>query len=138
MTIEWDQGKMDSKNSITIECGKCGYVFQSDVLAGKPNPCPICGSFGGHAYLTHKETVNLNEYIGLSAKKPTSKHKHNRADYEFGEGKKIGKDGKLVYKKRIMNREHPDLPDSYVEVVKDKDGNIIVNKSEKLSEHRDI
>ncbi len=127
---------MYSKDSITIECGKCGYVFQSDVLAGKPSPCPNCGALGGHAYLTHKETLSLNEYIGLKAKKPTSKHKHNRADYEFGEGKKIGGDGRLVYKKTVRDRENAESDNSYQEFVKDvKTGKVEVDKHEKLSEH---
>jgi hypothetical protein len=121
------------------ECGNCSFVFESDGLGQESRerkPCPNCGSLRRHIRLSVKETLGLNEYIGVKAKKPSSKHKRNRADYEFGEGKRIGKDGRLVYKKRVINREHPDLPGSYVEVVKDKDGKFIVNKSEKLSEHR--
>ena len=130
---------MNGKDSITVECSKCGYVFQSDELEQnlrELKPCPNCGALKRHAHLTHKESLSLNEYIGLKAKKHGPEHKNNRADYEVEEGNKIGKDGKLVYKKRVLNRENPDLPGSYVETVKDKDGNIIVNKSEKLSEHR--
>ena len=69
-------------------------------------------------------------------KKPDSKHKKKRADYEFEQGVTTGKNGKLVYKRKVKDREHPDSPGSYVEYVRDKDGNIIVDKSEKLSEHR--
>ena len=78
----------------------------------------------------------IHEYIGLEAKKPYSKHKKNRADYECEKGVKRGRNGKLVYKKIVRDREHPESPDSYVEYVRDEEGNIIVNKTEKLSEHR--
>ena len=130
---------MNSEDSMTIKCSECGYVFQNDELEPNPRelkPCPDCGALRRHAYLTHKETLSLNGYVHLEAKKQGSKHKGNRADYEFGEGKKKGKDGEMVYKKRVVNREQTDLPGSYIEVVKDKDGNVVVNKNEKLSEHR--
>ncbi len=122
-----------------VECGNCGYLFQCDDIdkeSGKHKPCPKCGSLKRNIYVTVKETLVLHEYIGLKAKKPSSKHKKNRADYESEQGVKRGKNGKLVYKRKIVDREHPDLPDSYVEYVRDKDGNVIVNKNEKLSEHR--
>ena len=84
-----------------------------------------------------KETWGLSEYIGIKAKKSSSKHKSNRADHEFAEGKKIGRDGKSVYKKLIRDREHPNSDNSYQELVKDaKTGKVIVDKHEKLSEHR--
>ena len=54
----------------------------------------------------------------------------------MGEGEKTGGDGELVYKKKVIDREHPDLPNSYQEYVRDKDGKILVNKNEKLSEHQ--
>ena len=83
-----------------------------------------------------KETWGLSEYIGIKAKKQDSKHKNNRADYEFGEGKKKGKDGRLVYKKSVKDREHADSDNSYQELVIDvKTGKVIVDKHEKLSEH---
>jgi predicted nucleic acid-binding Zn-ribbon protein len=131
---------MSGKVSESVECGNCGYIFQDDELernSREQKPCPNCGSLRRHIRLSVRETLGLSEYVGIKAKKQNSKHKKNRADYELEEGKKKGKDGKLVYKKRIVNREHPDLPNSYVEVVKDKDGKIIVNKSEKLSEHEE-
>jgi len=75
-------------------------------------------------------------FLGGKLKKFTSKHKKNKADFEFEQGITTGKNGELVYKKVLKNREHPTSPGSYVEYVRDKEGNIIVNKSEKLSEHR--
>ena len=124
---------------MSVECSNCGFVFQ-DEEPSKPReewePCPECGSLKRMVRLTHKETLELHEYNRLKAKKPASKHKKNRPDYELEQGKKIGKDGKLVDKTVIKDREHPDLPDSYVETVKDKNGNIIVDKHEKLSEHK--
>jgi hypothetical protein len=83
-----------------------------------------------------KEQINLHEYIHLGAKKQGSKHNGNRVDFELGEGEKTGGDGELVYKKKVIDREHPDLPNSYQEYVRDKDGKILVNKNEKLSEHQ--
>ena len=129
---------MSSEVSQSVECSECKYVFQADELeqdSEKRKPCPKCGSLRRNIHVTVNETLVLHEHIGIKAKKTSSKHKKNRVDYEYEEGKKKGKDGELVYKKRVVNREHPDSPNSYVEVVRDKDGNIIVNKSEKLSEH---
>ncbi len=87
--------------------------------------------------MTVKETLVLHEYIGLQAKKPSSKHKKNRVDYEFEEGKKKGKDGRLIYKKLVKDREHADSDNSYQEHVVDAEtGKVIVDKHEKLSEHK--
>ena len=73
--------------------------------------------------------------MGLKAKKPSSKHKGGRADHEVGKGIKKGKDGRLVYKENVIDREHPSTLGSYIEVVKDLNGNVILDKREKLSEH---
>ena len=123
----------------SVECSSCGFVFHGGEVGehpGEHEPCPSCGSLMRNIRLTIKETLGLSEYIGIKAKKQSSKHKKNRVDYVFEEGKKKGKDGEMVYKKRVINREQPDLLGSYIELVRDKDNNIIVNKNEKLSEHR--
>jgi len=120
----------------SVKCGKCGYVFQSDDLDQKPGErklCPNCGTL--NIFLSLKDTVELSEYIGTKIRSPSTKHKKNRVDYESEQGVTTGKNGKRVYKRKVIDREHPDSPGSYVEYVRDKDGNIIVNKSEKLSEH---
>ncbi|MBI4267996.1 MAG: hypothetical protein HY662_04340 [Chloroflexi bacterium] len=123
----------------SVECGNCGYALPLDNLS-KPSdecsPCPNCGSLKRKFNVTIEDRVESHEYLKGEMKKPSSKHKKKRADYEFEQGVTTGKDGKLVYKRKVKDREHPDSPDSYVEYVRDKDGNIIVNKSEKLSEHR--
>ncbi len=86
-----------------------------------------------------KETWGMSEYIGIKAKRIDSKHKRNRADYEFEEGKKKGKDGRLVYKKLVKDREHADSDNSYQEHVIDAEtGKVIVDKHERLSEHKEI
>lgn len=123
----------------SVECSNCGFVFQGDEVGehpGEHDPCPNCGSLRRNVRLSVKETLVLSEYIGIKAKQQKSTRKKSKADYEFEEGKKKGKNGEMVYKKRIINREQPNLIGSYIEVVKDKDGNIIVDKNEKLSEHK--
>lgn len=129
------------EDSVSVECSNCGFVFQNEELT-KPRenwePCPQCGSLRRNVRLTHREALKLYESHGLKAKKPTSRHsKKNRVDYEFVEGERFGRNGRLVYGKTKKDREHPDLPDSYVETVKDKDGKIIIDKHEKLSEHKE-
>ncbi len=130
---------MSDTISETVECSDCGYVFHGEEVGkhpGEHNPCPNCSSLRRHIRLSIKETLGLSEYIGIKAKKSSSKHKGNRADYEFGEGKKIGKDGKLVYKKSVKDRENANSDNSYQELVVDvKTGEVIVDKHEKLSEH---
>jgi len=79
--------------------------------------------------------IGLSTFVGIKKRKHDSKHKKNRADYESEQGIIKGKNGIPVFKRKIIDREHPTLPDTYVEYVRDKDGNIIVNKSEKLSQH---
>ncbi|MFC2071513.1 hypothetical protein ACFLUU_02185 [Chloroflexota bacterium] len=130
----------DIPDDASVECSICGFGFNREEVSGslqERKPCPNCGSLRRNIRLTFRETLGMSEHIGIKAKKQNSKHKNNRADYEYEEGEKKGKDGELVYKKRVINREHPDSPNSYVEVVKDKDGDILVNKSEKLSEHKE-
>jgi len=122
----------------SVKCGDCGYVFQGEDLyqnSGERKPCPKCGSLKRHIFLSINETLELSEYTGIKARNPSTKHKKNRVDYESEQGVTTGKNGKRVYKRKVIDREHPDSPMSYVEYVRDKDGNIIVNKSEKLSEH---
>ncbi len=131
---------MSGEVSQSLECSECSYVFQGEELGQdlrERKPCPNCGSLRRHVRLSVKETLSLSEYIGVEAKKQDSKHKKNRADYEFGEGKKTGKNGRLVYKKLVKDREHADSDNSYQELVIDSEtGKVIVDKHEKLSEHR--
>jgi predicted nucleic acid-binding Zn-ribbon protein len=128
------------QDNMSVECTNCGFIFPSDGLnepVDKRKPCPNCGSFRRNIRFTHTETLELREGLNLKANKPTSKHKKHRADYEFEEGEKLGRNGRLVHKKVIKDRERANSPHSYQELVKDvKTGEIIVNKDEKLSEHR--
>ncbi|HEY42084.1 MAG TPA: hypothetical protein G4O18_09570 [Dehalococcoidia bacterium] len=130
---------MSSEVSRSVECSECKYVFQDDEIdqdSEKLKPCPNCGSLRRNINSTVRETLVLHEYVGLKVKKPASKHKKNRADYELEEGKKRGKDGRLVYKKLVKDREHADSNDSYQELVVDAEtGEVIVDKHEKLSKH---
>ena len=131
---------MSSAINEYVECSRCGFAFQGEEVGkhpGEHDPCPKCGSLRRHIRVSVKETWRLSEYIGIKAKKQNSKHKKNRADHEFEEGKKIGRDGRPVYKKLIRDREHPNSDNSYQELVKDvKTGKVIVDKHEKLSKHR--
>ncbi len=120
---------------ISVQCSNCGFVFQNEDPK-KPSSerklCPKCGSQNRTVHLVFKETLELVERMKLKARKPTSTHKKRRPDYELEKGKKIGKDGNLVSIERIIDRDS----NYYKETVKDKDDKVIVNKEEKLSEHR--
>ena len=130
---------MSEAVSESVECSDCGHIFQGDKVGehpGEHEPCPNCGSLRRHIRVAVKETWGWNEYIGIKAKKQSSKHKSNRANHEFEEGRKIGKDGRLVYKKSVKDRENADSDNSYQELVVDVEtGEVIVDKREKLSEH---
>ena len=131
---------MSNTISESVECSDCGYVFHGEEVGkhpGEHNPCPNCSSLRRHISLSIKETLGLSDYIGIKVKKLSSKHKKNRADYEFEEGKKIVKDGKLVYKNSVKDRENANSDNSYQELVVDvKTGKVIVDKHKKLSKHR--
>ncbi len=130
---------MSQELSQVIKCTDCKLTFPVSELKVAPKdrqPCPQCGSLRRMMCLTTTEGLTLNEYVGLAArKKHSTRNNKKRADFEVGEGNKYGRDGKLVIKKVVFDREHPDADGSYQEYVRDKEGNIIVNKSEKLSEH---
>jgi hypothetical protein len=129
---------MSDEVNDSVQC-PCGYIFHGDDVdqeSGERKPCPKCGSLKRIFNKGLKDGITSHDYIGLEVKKPYTKHKKNRADYESEQGVTKGRNGKLVFKRKVKDREHPDSPDSYVEYVRDRDGNIIVNKSEKLSEHR--
>jgi len=71
------------------------------------------------------------ELFKVKKKGANSKHKHG-FNSELEKVEKIGKNGKLVSIERIIDRDR----NRYKEIIKDKDGKIIINKDEKLSEHR--
>jgi hypothetical protein len=127
----------DSEQS--LKCSECDFVFPLDELSkpsDKHSPCPNCGSLKRKFIGFMNDAVNVYEHQKMGTKKTTSKHKNNRANYEQEQGTTFGKDGKLVFKIKVKDREHSDQPGSYQEYVRDQEGNIIVNKSEKLSEHK--
>ena len=68
----------------------------------------------------------------LKAYKPSSKHKKKRAANEIEKGGRIGRDGKLVSIERVIDRDS----NRYKETIKAENGQTMVNKDEKLSEHR--
>jgi hypothetical protein len=121
-----------------IACSECKSVFNNDELNIEPEkrkPCPNCGSLQRNIHVAIHETIALYDSIGIKGKKAGTKHKNNRVDYESEQGIKRGKNGRLVFKKKLIDREHPNQNGSYVEYVRDEEGNIIVNKSERLTEH---
>ncbi len=123
------------QDNISIECSNCGFVFQNEQLnepIEKRKPCPECGSQSRTIRLAIKAKAEVLARMKLKARKPTSTRKKRRPNYESDSGKKIGKNGKLVSIERIIDRDS----NHYKEVIKDKDGNVIVNKDEKLSEHK--
>ena len=61
----------------------------------------------------------------------SGKHKH-RFDQEVTSGKRIRKDGRLVNIEQVIDREQ----NIYKKTIMDEHGEVIVQKDEKLSEHR--
>jgi len=110
------------------QCANCGFIFESTDEVGQP--CPRCGSLDRRIH-SHQD-AKAHGFLKLKKKGASSKHKKARADYELQQGERIGKDGKLVSIERVIDRDS----EHYTEVVKDKDGNVIANKDERLSEHK--
>jgi predicted nucleic acid-binding Zn-ribbon protein len=112
---------------MTISCLDCGFVFNDN---DHNNPCPKCGSHNRSLKLTDK--ITSYELLKLGKKGTNSrKHKH-MFDQDILAGDRVGRDGKLISIKQIIDREH----DTYKKVIKDEHGQIIIQKEEKLSEHR--
>jgi len=112
---------------MAAQCANCGFIFKSSEEVGQP--CPRCGSLD----VKLKTGDRGKGHEGAKEKRydPTKKHRHG-SYYTLEKGERIGKDGKLVLIERVIDRDS----DHYTEVVKDKDGNVIANKDERLSEHK--
>lgn len=112
---------------MSILCSSCGFAFENQ---DHTNPCPKCGSRNRSITLT--EEIKFHELLKLRKKGAAArKHKH-RFDQEIVSGEKVGKDGKPVSIEQVVDREQ----DVYKKTIKDEHGQIIVQKDEKLSEHR--
>ncbi|MGB8706970.1 MAG: hypothetical protein WCD72_03335 [Dehalococcoidia bacterium] len=112
---------------MSVLCSDCGFDFENE---DHTKACPKCGSRNRSITLT--EEIKSHELLKLRKKGAASiKHKH-RFDQEIVTGEKVGKDGKPVSIEQVVDREQ----DVYKETVKDEHGQIIVQKDEKLSEHR--
>ena len=108
------------------QCANCGFVFKSSEEVGRP--CPRCGS--PDVNLKTGDKGKGHSLVTEERYDSSKKHGHG-SYYTLKKGERIGKDGKSVSIERVIDRDS----DHYTEVVKDKDGNVIVNKNEKLSEH---
>ena len=131
---------MSGVDNVHVECTGCGFVFLDGKVEKHPQEhksCPNCGSFAQHIGLTISDSVSVSDYVRGEARRLDSRHKGNRADHDFEEGTRHGGDGRLVYKKNVRDREHPHSDGSYQELVIDvKTGEVIVDKHERLSDHR--
>jgi len=81
---------------MSVKCANCGFTFNNNEEIGQP--CPKCGSL-------NRELQSSDEGKGyeLAREKrydPSKKHGHG-SYYELEQGKKIGRNGKLVYKSRL-------------------------------------
>ena len=108
---------------MSIQCANCGFTFKNNEEAGQP--CSKCGSLDRE--LQGSDEGKGHEFIKEERFDPFKKHKH-KSVYDLEQGKKIGKNGKLVDVKKIKDREHSNEPHSYIETVKDENGKIIVDK----------
>ena len=111
---------------MSVSCLNCGFTFENE---DHNKPCPKCGSRNRGVTLTAE--IKPHGLLKLGKKGAMSKKHKHKFDTEIVTGKKIGKDGKLVSIERVIEREQ----DVYKETVKDEQGQIEVEKREKLSEH---
>jgi len=111
---------------VSISCLNCGFAFENKDHDG---PCPKCGSRNRSVTLTGE--IKPHGLLKLGKKGAKSKKHKRKFDEELVTGEKVGEDGKLVSIERIIDREQ----DVYMETVKDEEGQVIVRKNERLSEH---
>jgi predicted nucleic acid-binding Zn-ribbon protein len=116
---------------MSVSCLNCGFLFENE---DHNRPCPKCGSRNRSVTLTGE--IKFHSRLKLRKKGLDSKKHKHRFDQEIISGERIGKDGKLVTIERFVDPEHASEQGSYKETVKDEHGQVIVQKDEKLSEHR--
>jgi len=112
---------------MAAQCANCGFIFESSEEVGQP--CPKCGLLDRNIGVDDEGSAH--EKLKEGRRDPAKKHGHGNY-YTLEKGERIGKDGKLVSIERVIDRDS----DHYTEVIKDKDGTVIVNKDERLSEHK--
>jgi len=112
---------------MSVSCLNCGFLFENE---DHNRPCPKCSSRNRSVTLTGE--IKPHGLLKLGKKGAKSKRHKHRFDQEIVTGEKTGRNGKLVNIERIVDREQ----DLYKETVKDGHGQVIVQKDEKLSEHR--
>jgi len=110
-----------------ISCLECGFVFENE---DHGKPCPKCGSHNRSITVTDEIKGHEGLKLGKKGSAPR-KHKH-RFDQEILSGEKVGKDGKPVTVEQVIDRER----NVYKKTITDEHGHVIVQKDEKLSEHR--
>ena len=120
------------QDTVPVECTNCGFTFLNEVPT-KSTSCPKCGS---RAIKFHQNVgggqLKPRGLMKLKAYKPPSKHKKKRAAIEIEKGGRIGRDGKAVSIERVIDRDS----NRYKETIKAENDQTMVNKDEKLSEHR--
>lgn len=118
---------MSRSENPDIRCANC----DADLSAGSDEPpCPYCGSEGRNIFVHVQEGVQVHESV---AGKVRRKGASGRRAQEF----KSGDDFKhsteeWVRLERRINRED----DRYYEKIPDKNGNVIREVDEPLSQHR--
>ena len=108
-----------------VSCLNCGFAFESE---DHNKPCPECGSRNRGISLAAE--IKPHSFLKLGKKGTSKKHGH-KFDAEIITGKRVGKDGKLVNIEQIIDRDS----DKYDKIVKDEQGQTIVEKDERLSQH---
>lgn len=112
---------------MSVSCLDCGFTLERE---DHNRPCPKCGSHNRSITLTTEIKPHALLKLGKKGAK-SKKHKH-KFDQEIMAGNRIGKDGKLVSIEQVIDREQ----DVYRKTIKNEHGQTIVQKYEKLSEHR--
>ena len=108
------------------KCKDCGTQIEINAEGMPCLPCPNCG--GNSLLIELEEQVEIHEMLGLKAK--TQGKRKPILELKSGDEMRVSR-GEWVSKERRIDREN----DHYMERVVDKDGKVIHDVSERLSDH---
>ena len=117
------------------KCAGCGTILEMpDELEALRPPCPVCGSVGRIISLEINETVSLMDTLEFEQKRKGFKSGGRKRPVAEGiEGWSYSvSEQDWVHFTRFLDRER----DQYREEVVTKDGRVLRDVSERLSDHR--
>jgi hypothetical protein len=127
-----------SANLREVTCALCGTALDDDLdaPAERRQPCPNCGSTARNAHIYVSGSAVGHSSLRLRQKRPGFLGRSGRSKgglvREVLQGEEQSADGSWVDKVRVKDRE----ADRYAERVVAKDGTVLHDVDEPLSEHR--